>query len=90
MTEQPGHDAADQAGDDAEEARRARVGAGLKQAFAALSDPGLAPEEKPAWHKRLIAITNSAKHDLATAEARMERYWADWEAEVGPRPPGAP
>lgn len=68
-----------------EQDRRDRVAADLKDAFAALAGPGLAPEDKPVWHQRLIAITNSAKHDLTTAERRLAAWWAAWESQVGPR-----
>jgi hypothetical protein len=66
--------------------RADRVGEELKAGFAALSAPEVPDEVRPRWHARLIAITNSAKHDLSTAEDRLARYWQDWEAEVGPRP----
>lgn len=90
MTEQPPPDPAaatpDAIAGDADEALRERVGEDLKQGFAALGGPALADADKSRWHQRLIAITNSAKHDLPTAEARLARYWSDWEAQVGPRP----
>ncbi|CAN5141062.1 hypothetical protein BH23ACT9_BH23ACT9_18350 [soil metagenome] len=73
-------------GGDEDAARFDRVSDELRLGFAALAGPALPDADKPAWHTRLIAITNSAKHDLATAEARMQRFWADWEAQVGPRP----
>ncbi|WP_370327270.1 hypothetical protein [Euzebya sp.] len=66
--------------------RAARLGDDLKLAFRALASPDVAEDRRPDWHRRLIAITNSAKHDVATAEGRMARWWADFEAEVGPRP----
>jgi hypothetical protein len=69
-----------------EAARRDRVGAGLRDAFAALADPAVPEDLRPRWHQSLIAITGSSKHDLATAETRLERWWATYEAEVGPRP----
>ena len=58
----------------------------LKQAFAALGPADIPPEDKQRWQQRLIAITNSSKHDVATAAGRMERYWQEWEQAVGPRP----
>ncbi|MEE8603112.1 hypothetical protein [Euzebya tangerina] len=77
--------------DEEDQARFQRVSAQLKVAFQALSGSDAAgsdlpDEEKPEWHRRLIAITNSSKHDLATAEKRLERYWDDWEAVTGTRP----
>ena len=83
MQEQPDGTAEDTDDD----ARATRVADGLKDGFTALASPALPDADKPAWHQRLIAITNSAKHDLATAERRLDRFWADWEAQVGPRPP---
>ncbi len=70
----------------ADQVRFQHVSDELKLGFQALGGPALADEDKPRWHQRLIAITNSAKHDLATAETRLQRFWADWETEVGPRP----
>lgn len=69
-----------------EQARFDRVSDGLRSAFAALASPQLPDADKPDWHRRLIAITNSSKHDLATAEGRLDRWWADYEQQVGPRP----
>ncbi|HUG85634.1 MAG TPA: hypothetical protein VMM13_13800 [Euzebya sp.] len=63
-----------------------RVSEQLKLAFQALASPSVPEADRPDWHRRLIAITNSAKHDLATAEMRLDRYWADWEDRIGPRP----
>lgn len=63
-----------------------RVSDQLKAGFAALARPDVDDDDRPGWHRRLIAITNSAKHDLATAERRLEQYWVDWEDRVGPRP----
>lgn len=71
---------------DAEQQRFDRVSQQLKLGFAALAGPDMDDQVKPRWHQRLIAITNSAKHDLPTAERRLDRYWADWEEQVGPRP----
>lgn len=71
-------------GDDADRSRR--VGDQLKMAFQALASPSVPDADRPDWHRRLIAITNSSKHDLATAETRLDRYWADWEDQIGPRP----
>ena len=58
----------------------------LKQAFAALGPADIPPEDKQRWQQRLIAITNSSKHDVDTAAGRMQRYWQEWEQAVGPRP----
>ena len=82
MREQPG----DEGSDPTEEVRRQAVADGLRDAFTALAGPDVPPEDRPRWHTRLIAITSSSKHDLPTAERRLERWWEEWEAEVGPRP----
>lgn len=74
------------AGETAEAIRFQHVSDQLKLGFAALAGPDLSAEDKPSWHQRLIAITNSSKHDLATAENRISRFWEDWEAQVGTRP----
>lgn len=72
-----------------DEARFQRVSDALKVGFQALGSADIPPEDKGAWHKRLIAITNSSKHDLATAEGRLDRFWTDWEDTVGPPPADA-
>lgn len=64
----------------------AKLSEDLKGAFAVMGHPGLADEDRAKWHQRLIAITNSSKHDVATAAKRLEKFWADWEDQVGPRP----
>ena len=69
-------------------ARAERLAESIKVAFAAFGQAEMPAEDRPRWHQRLIAITNSSKHDIATAEGRLEKYWSDWEAEVGPRPDG--
>lgn len=74
--------------DDDAQQRLERVSDQLRVGFAALAGPDIDQDEKPAWHRRLIAITNSSKRDLATAEKRLQTYWADWEDQIGPRPEG--
>ena len=78
----------DQDGLDAESRRFDRVSEQLKIGFAAMATSHLEEDDKPDWHRRLIAITNSSKHDLSTAEKRLQRYWDDWEQATGSRPPG--
>lgn len=72
--------------EDAGTDRFQRVSHQLKLAFQGLASPAVPDADRPDWHRRLIAITNSAKHDLATAETRLDRYWADWEDRIGRRP----
>lgn len=52
----------------------------LKEAFVALGAADLAAEDKPRMHQRLIAITNASKHDLATAQRRLDAWFADLDA----------
>lgn len=53
----------------------------LRRAFAALAQ--LPPDERPRWHRRLIAVTNTTKRDLAGAVAQLDRYDRDWAARAG-------
>lgn len=69
-----------------DQARGDRVSTELKQAFQALIGDGIPAEDRPRWQQRLLAITNSAKHDLATAEERLDRWWQEFEAAGGQRP----
>ena len=70
-----------------DEAAALRVAEGLKVAFQAVATADLPDERKPDLQRRLIAITNSAKHDVATAERRLrdflEELGAPWPADAG-------
>ncbi len=55
---------------------QAEVGERLKRAFAALAE--LPADERPRWHRRLIAVTNTTKRDLAGAVEQLDRYDRDW------------
>lgn len=72
----PGH----QSDPDVDDQLRAVVGERLKEAFAALGDADIPAVEKGRWHQRLIAITNSSKHDLATAQRRLDAWFAELSA----------
>lgn len=52
----------------------ARVSARLKDAFAALAGADVAPDDRERLQRRLIAVTNTAKHDLGSAEAALDRF----------------
>lgn len=54
------------------------IGERLKTAFAALVE--LPPEQRPRWHQRLIAVTNTTKRDLSRAVEQLDRYDRDWAA----------
>ena len=82
------HDAQDTDTQGQDSQRFDRVSEQLKVGFAAMATTHLSDEVKPDWHRRLIAITNASKHDLPTAEKRLQRFWNDWEEATGSRPPG--
>ena len=55
-----------------------RVSEGLRDAFSLVAAAKLRPDEAGRWQRRLIAITNVAKRDLAGAWEQLERFQADW------------
>lgn len=55
-----------------------RVSDGLREAFAQVGAAKLRADEAGRWQRRLIAITNVAKRDLAGALEQLERFEADW------------
>ncbi len=59
-----------------------RVSEGLKQALADLGRAQLTDSQRARWQRRLLAITNAAKEDLAAAERRLEAYQADFSRQV--------
>lgn len=54
---------------------------GLRQAFVQLTHAPLTDSAKASWHRRLIAITNSAKRDETRARASLRRFLDDWNRE---------
>lgn len=60
-----------------------RVSDGLKEAFAELGAAGLPPAARERWQRRLLSITNLAKHDLDRAERQFQRFRADFAREHG-------
>lgn len=56
----------------------ARVSTGLKAAFGEVARADIDVADKGRWQRRLIAITNTAKHDVARADEQLMRYRDDW------------
>ena len=55
-----------------------RVSAGLKDAFEELARADVDGADKGRWHRRLLAITNTSKHDVARADEQLVRYRNEW------------
>lgn len=60
-----------------------RVSEALKRGFAEISTADLPAVARDRWQRRLIAITNLAKHDLDRAERQVHAFLADLEGELG-------
>jgi hypothetical protein len=58
----------------------ARVSETLKVAFDAVTTATLDVEEKGRWQRRLIAITNTSKHDVVRAQEQLQRFKEEWNA----------
>ena len=58
----------------------ARVSQGLKEAFEDVAHADVDGADKGRWQRRLIAITNTAKHDVARADEQLLRYRDEWNA----------
>ena len=52
----------------------------LKVLFADVVAADVDVAEKGRWHKRLIAITNTAKHDVGRAGEQLRRFTDEWNA----------
>ena len=57
----------------------ARVSSGLKAAFDELAHADVDDADKARWQRRLIAITNTAKHDVARADEQLARCRDEWK-----------
>lgn len=57
-----------------------RVADGLRTAFADVAAADVAAEVKGRWQRRLIAITNMAKHDVARADVQLNKFHDEWNA----------
>lgn len=64
--------------DDANTEVALRVSTELKAAFDDVGRADIDGADKSRWHRRLIAITNTAKHDVARADEQLVRYRDDW------------
>ena len=64
--------------DDADADAAARVSAGLKDAFDEVARADIDGADKGRWQRRLLAITNAAKHDVARADEQLVRYRDEW------------
>lgn len=58
----------------------ARLAQGLADAQQRLAQADLEPAERATLQRRLLAITDAAKHDTARALERLDRWLADLEA----------
>lgn len=54
-----------------------RLAARLKEAHSRVRSPQIPQSERVALTRKLLVITAASKHDLATAERRLERLMAD-------------
>lgn len=59
-----------------------RVSAALKRTFATLDQSPMPEPARQRWQRRLIAITDLAKHDLDRAEQQYERFRADLDRDL--------
>lgn len=55
----------------------------LKTMFTCVVTADMDATEKGRWHKRLIAITNTSKHDVARAGEQLGRFIDEWNAMQG-------
>ena len=55
----------------------------LKVLFAQVVSADLPPDDKGRWHKRLIAITNTSKHDVVRAAEQLTRFQHEWNGIEG-------
>lgn len=58
------------------------LAAALKRAFTMLGSGEISEAEREALNRRLIAITNAAKHDVERASERLDAWFADVEASL--------
>ncbi len=49
----------------------------LRELYDRVDAAKVSPEQKSRWHRRLIAITDSAKDDLDRAEGHLLRFTAE-------------
>lgn len=58
----------------------------LREVRERLEAAKVSTEQKARWHRRLIAITNAAKEDLARADDQLTRFTADLDRQLKRRP----
>lgn len=56
----------------------ARVSRGLKEAFDDVARADIDGADKGRWQRRLIAVTNMSKHDVARADEQLVRFRNEW------------
>lgn len=66
-----------------EQQTTSRLAADLRDAFAALAHANVDEGTRSRLHRRLVKITNMGRHDVAQAEARLDRWRADLDAATG-------
>jgi hypothetical protein len=59
-----------------------RVSTALRDCWSQLEGAKMSADSRGRWQRRLIAVTNVAKHDLTRAEAQLTRLRADLAREV--------
>jgi hypothetical protein len=57
-----------------------RVSQTLKIAFEVVASSALAVDDKGRWQQRLIAITNTTKHDVTRAHEQLKNFSDEWNA----------
>ena len=57
-----------------------RVAEGLRTAFADVAAADVEGDVKARWQRRLIAITNMAKHDVDRAGVQLDTFYDEWNA----------
>ena len=60
----------------------ARVSEQLKSAFADVAAADIDGATKGRWQRRLLAITNTSKHDVVRAAEQLDRYQREWNTLV--------
>ena len=58
----------------------ARVADRLRSGFADIAAADVEPDVKGRWQRRLIAITNMAKHDVERADMQLDKFYDEWNA----------
>lgn len=59
-----------------------QVSESLKNAFTAVMNADIAPEERARWQQRLLAVTNMSKRDVVRAREQLDRFDDEWNARM--------